>query len=139
MWNTEVVPLLASAPKLRAITVLRKLQDEHPGQFPDGTLRTLQRHMRRWRTAHGPAKEGFFGALAGGTTPREVLEKFKTLQMVDVVLPTDDGRELTLSRTTQPEADHRMLLQQLRLQLPVQPPPRITAKHAAAAFAEPPL
>lgn len=77
--------------------------------------------------------------LAGGTTPREVLEKFKTLQMVDVVLPTDDGRELTLSRYTQPEADHRMLLQRLRLQLPAQPPPRITAKHAAAAFAEPAL
>jgi hypothetical protein len=78
-------------------------------------------------------------ALAAGTTPREVLEKFKTLQMVDVVLPTDDGRELTLSRYTQPEADHRMPLQQLCLQLPAQPPPRITAKHAAAAFAEPPL
>jgi len=78
-------------------------------------------------------------ALAGGTTPREVLEKFKTLQMVDVVLPTDDGRELTLSRYTQPEADHRMLLQQLRLHLPAQPPPRITAKHAAAAFAAPAL
>jgi transposase len=74
--------------------------------------------------------------LAGGTTPREVLEKFKTLQMVDVVLPTDDGRELTLSRYTQPEADHRMLLQQLRLQLPAQPPPRITANQAAS-FVEP--
>jgi transposase len=77
--------------------------------------------------------------LAGGTTPREVLEKFKTLQMVDVVLPTDDGRELTLSRYTQPEADHRMLLQQLRLQLPAQPPPRISADHVAAALAAPAL
>jgi len=74
--------------------------------------------------------------LAGGTTPREVLDKFKTLQMVDVVLPTDDGRELTLSRYTQPEADHRMLLQQLRLQLPAQPPPRITTQQAAS-LAEP--
>jgi transposase len=74
--------------------------------------------------------------LAGGTTPREVLEKFKTLQMVDVVLPTDDGRELTLSRYTQPEADHRMLLQQLRLQLPAQPPPRITTQQTAS-LAEP--
>lgn len=49
--------------------------------------------------------------LAGGTTPRELLDKFKKLQMVDVVLPNDDGRVLTLSRQTQPEADHRMLLQ----------------------------
>jgi hypothetical protein len=60
--------------------------------------------------------------LAGGTTPREVIEKFKTMQMVDVQLPTTDGRELTLSRYTQPEPEHRMLLDQLRLSLPSQPP-----------------
>jgi hypothetical protein len=60
VWETEVVPLLKSAPKLMAITVLRKLQEEHPGCFPDGTLRTLQRHMRQWRALHGPAKEVFF-------------------------------------------------------------------------------
>jgi transposase len=65
--------------------------------------------------------------LAGGTTPREVLDKFKAQQMVDVMLPTTDGRELTLSRYTQPEPEQRMLLQQLRLTLPGQPPPRITA------------
>lgn len=49
--------------------------------------------------------------LAGGTAPREALEKFKTLQMVDMVLPTEGWREPTLSCYTQPEADHRMLLQ----------------------------
>jgi transposase len=75
-------------------------------------------------------------ALAGGTTPREVLAKFKTMQMVDVHLPTTDGRELTLSRYTQPEAEHRMLLDQLRLSLPSQPPPKITAAHAEQAAAE---
>jgi hypothetical protein len=64
---------------------------------------------------------------AGGTTPREVLDKFKTMQMVDVQLPTTDGRELTMPRYTQPLAEHRMLLDQLRLTLPGQPPPRITA------------
>jgi transposase len=68
--------------------------------------------------------------LAGGTTPREVLAKFKTMQMVDVHLPTTDGRELTLSRYTQPEAEHRMLLDQLRLSLPCQPPPKITVAQA---------
>jgi transposase len=68
--------------------------------------------------------------LAGGTTPREVIEKFKMMQMVDVQLPTTDGRELTLSRYTQPEPEHRMLLNQLRLSLPSQPPPKITAAHA---------
>jgi transposase len=70
--------------------------------------------------------------LAGGTTPRAVIEKFKTMQMVDVQLPTTDGRELTLSRYTQPEAEHRMLLEQLRLDLPRQPPPKITAAQVRA-------
>ena len=65
--------------------------------------------------------------LAGGLTPREVIAKFKTMQMVDVHIPTTDGRELLLSRYTQPQAEHRMLLQQLRLSLPEQPPPKIAA------------
>lgn len=68
--------------------------------------------------------------LAHGLTPTEVIAKFKTMQMVDVHIPTSDGRELVLSRYTQPEADHRMLLDLLRLKLPAQPPPKITAKHA---------
>lgn len=71
--------------------------------------------------------------LSGGTTPREVIEKFKTMQMVDVHLPTTDGRALVLSRYTQPEPEHRMLLEQLRLELPAQPPPKITATQARQA------
>jgi hypothetical protein len=66
--------------------------------------------------------------LAHGITPAAVIAKFKTMQMVDVHVPTTDGRELVLSRYTQPEADHRMLLDLLRLKLPAQPPPKITAK-----------
>lgn len=66
--------------------------------------------------------------LAAGLTPREVLDKFKTMQMMDVHVPTTDGRELMLSRYTQPESEHRMLLNLLRLTLPEQPPPKITAK-----------
>jgi len=74
--------------------------------------------------------------VAGGTTPREVLAKFKTMQMVDVHLPTTDGRELTLSRYTQPEPEHKMLLDQLRLSLPSQPPPKITAARATQTTAD---
>jgi transposase len=66
--------------------------------------------------------------LAGGLTPRAVLDKFALMQMLDVHFPTTDGRLLVLSRYTQPEADQKILLQQLRLTLPPQPPPRITAK-----------
>jgi hypothetical protein len=54
------VPLLKSAPTLMAITLLRKLQDDHPDRFPDSMLRTLQRHVRRWRALEGPSKEVFF-------------------------------------------------------------------------------
>lgn len=64
--------------------------------------------------------------LAHGITPAEVIAKFKTMQMVDVRVPTADGRELVLSRYTQPETEHRMLLDQLGLKLPKQPPPKIT-------------
>jgi hypothetical protein len=60
VWDAEVVPLLKGAPKLMAVTLLRKLQDDHPDRFPDGVLRTLQRHIRRWRALEGPPKEVFF-------------------------------------------------------------------------------
>jgi len=64
-------------------------------------------------------------ALAPGLTARSALEKFAAVQMIDVHLPTTDGRELLLVRYTQPEPELRLLIQQLKLQLPPQPPPRI--------------
>lgn len=64
--------------------------------------------------------------LAPGLTPRSVLEKFATIQMLDVHLPTDDGRTVILSRYTHPEKDVQILLHSLKLELPAQPPPRIT-------------
>ena len=62
---------------------------------------------------------------APGLTARSALEKFAAVQMIDVHLPTTDGRELLLTRYTQPEPELKLLIQQLRLQLPPQPPPRI--------------
>jgi transposase len=71
--------------------------------------------------------------LAPGLTPRAALEKFAVMQMVDVHLPITDGRHLILPRYTQPEKDQQLLLQQLKLQLPEQPPPRITVNATATA------
>ena len=68
--------------------------------------------------------------LAPGLTPRAVLEKMAAIQMVDVWVPTTDGRLLILPRYTQPEKDHQMLLHQLHLQLPSQPSPRIVSQRA---------
>ena len=65
--------------------------------------------------------------VAAGLTPRAVLDKFATMQMLDVKFPTTDGRMLILSRYTEPDTDHKLLLEQLKLRLPPQPPPRITA------------
>lgn len=71
--------------------------------------------------------------LAAGLTTRSVLEKFCAVQMIDVHIPTTDGRELILSRYTQPEPELKLLLEQLRIALPPQPPPKITAAQAAQA------
>jgi transposase len=65
--------------------------------------------------------------LAGGLTARAVLDKFAAIAMIDVHFPTTDGRTLILPRYTQPEADQKILLAQLGLTLPPQPPPRITS------------
>jgi transposase len=71
---------------------------------------TLKQRLRAW---------------APGLTPRAVLEKLRTLQMLDVCLPTTDGRWLIMPRYTQPEAEQMLLLHQLHLVLPSQPAPRI--------------
>lgn len=71
-------------------------------------------------------------ALAPGLTPTAVLEKFATLQMVDVHLPTTDGRYLVLPRYTQPDKDQQILLSQLKLELPDQPPPKIYSQALSA-------
>src|ERR1700680_1501686 len=65
--------------------------------------------------------------LAPGLTPRAVLDKLAAIQMLDVHLPTTDGRTLILTRYTEPNPDHKLIIQQLNLTLPPQPPPRITA------------
>ncbi|HKN31158.1 MAG TPA: hypothetical protein VJY34_26095, partial [Roseiarcus sp.] len=66
-------------------------------------------------------------ALAPGLTARSALEKFAAVQMIDVHLPTTDVREIVLTRYTQPEPDLQLLISRLKLRLPAQPSPKITA------------
>ena len=73
---------------------------------------TLRQHLR---------------GVAGGLMPRTVFEKLATVQMLDVAVPTTDGRELLLVRRTEPDRDVQLILDQLDLTLPPQPPPRIRA------------
>src|SRR5205085_9507604 len=65
--------------------------------------------------------------LASGLTPRAVLNKMAAIQMLDVQFPTTDGRTLILSRHTELSSEQKLLVSQLKLSLPPQPPPRITA------------
>jgi transposase len=71
--------------------------------------------------------------LAPGLTTRSVLEKFCAVQMIDVHVPITDGRELMLTRYTQPEPELKLLLEKLRIALPPQSPPKISAAQAASA------
>ncbi len=72
-------------------------------------------------------------SLGPGLTPRAILEKLSAIQMVDVQLPTTDGRQFVLSRYTLPDPDQQLLLQQLKLTLPQQPPPRIRVTPPSAS------
>jgi len=64
---------------------------------------------------------------ATGLTSEAILEKMSSIQMIDVHLPTTDGRHIVMSRYTQPEKDVALLLAHLGLTLPEQPPPKVYA------------
>ena len=70
-------------------------------------------------------------ALAPGLTPRSAIEKFAAVQMIDLHIPTTDGRELLLTRYTEPEPELALLLDKLKFVLPAQPEPKISAAQTA--------
>ena len=87
-------------------------------------------HLRqRWADLFGAEFDVLLYALAPGLTPKAVLEKLAAIQMLDVWLPTTDGRWLVMPRYTQPEPEQAILLHKLQLRLPQQPPPRIKLQH----------
>jgi transposase len=59
VWD-EVLEKLEPFPRLEAKTLFEFLQQEYPGRFADGQLRTLQRRVKVWRALEGPGKEVFF-------------------------------------------------------------------------------
>lgn len=65
-------------------------------------------------------------AYAPGLTARSILEQMKAIQMIDLKVPTTDGRWLRMSRYTKPDRTQQLLLTQLKLTLPPQPPPEIS-------------
>lgn len=69
---------------------------------------------------------------APGLTSQAVLEVFSKIQMLDVHIPTQDNRMLHLQRYTEPEQEHKILLEKLNLRLPAQRPPKIYSHQTAA-------
>lgn len=65
-------------------------------------------------------------AYSPGLTPRSIIEQMKVIQMIDVYIPTTDGRELKMSRYTKPDKAQQLLLTRLKFILPPQPPPEIS-------------
>jgi hypothetical protein len=59
IWESEVVPLLQSAPGLRPIAIFEEMRRRHP-EFGGGIRRTLERRIRAWRALHGPEQEVIF-------------------------------------------------------------------------------
>ena len=62
---------------------------------------------------------------AGGLTAQDILDKLGSIVMIDVLIPTTDGRMLEMRRYSQPEPEHKMILDMLKLDLPKQPSPKI--------------
>ena len=62
---------------------------------------------------------------APGLTSREVLDKLSAIMMIDVRIPTTDGRILEMRRYSQPEIEQQIILDKLKMNLPKQPPPRV--------------
>ena len=62
---------------------------------------------------------------ASGLTARDVLDKLSTIIMIDVRIPTTDGRILEMRRHSQPELEQRIILDKLKVKLPKQPPPKV--------------
>jgi len=62
---------------------------------------------------------------APGLTARDVLDKLSGIVMIDVRIPTTDGRMLEMRRYSQPELEHRIILDKFKVKLPKQPPPKV--------------
>ena len=72
-WRTRLDPfeavagdiscLLGHEPDLQATALLAHLQSQHPHQFHDGHLRSLQRRLKVWKSTDGPPKEVYFAQV----------------------------------------------------------------------------
>jgi transposase len=69
---------------------------------------------------------------ASGLTSQSVLEVLSRIKLLDVYIPTQDNRMLHMQRYTEPEKEHKILLEKLGLRLPAQAPPKIYSERVTA-------
>ncbi|MBN1916318.1 MAG: IS21 family transposase [Verrucomicrobia bacterium] len=53
----DIEARLRATPELEAKTLFELLQEAHPDRYETGQLRTLQRRVKHWRSAHGPERD----------------------------------------------------------------------------------
>lgn len=59
IFDTEVVPMLKTAPGLRPVAIFEEMLRRHP-ELGSGIRRTLERRIRSWRAIHGEEQEVIF-------------------------------------------------------------------------------
>jgi hypothetical protein len=59
VWESEVVPLLKSAPGLRPVAIFDEIRRRHP-EIGVGIRRTLERRIRSWRALNGAERDVIF-------------------------------------------------------------------------------
>jgi hypothetical protein len=57
IWDSEIVPMLRAAPRLRPVAVLRQIYNHYP-DFGQGARRTMERRVRRWQHENDPDPSG---------------------------------------------------------------------------------
>ena len=62
---------------------------------------------------------------ASGLTSQAVLETLSRIKLLNVSIPTQDGRTLRMQRYTEPEPEHELIFEKLQLTLPPQSPPKV--------------
>ena len=99
----------------------------------DGT-KALESDLQRYGYSRDKQGDCLQVVVALVLTPRQIIGKFRAVKMVDVVvMPTTDGRIVTLLRDVEPKPDLSVLLDGLGLTLSAQHPPKISSEAADAA------
>ena len=59
VWDSEIVPMLETAPGIRAVAIFEEICRRDPG-IALGVRRTLERRIARWRALNGPDRDVIF-------------------------------------------------------------------------------